>query len=30
MNKLDTDYQFLLNDILANGVKKEDRTRIIE
>jgi thymidylate synthase len=26
MNKLDTDYQFLLNDILANGIDKKDRT----
>lgn len=26
MNKLDVDYQFLLNDILANGVQKMDRT----
>jgi thymidylate synthase len=26
MNKLDTDYQLLLNDILANGVDKKDRT----
>jgi thymidylate synthase len=26
MNKLDTDYQNLLKDILANGVKKDDRT----
>ena len=26
MNKLDKDYQNLLQDILDNGVKKEDRT----
>lgn len=26
MNKLDQDYQNLLNDILENGIKKEDRT----
>lgn len=26
MNKLDLDYQSLLQDILDNGVKKEDRT----
>ena len=26
MNKLDKDYQALLQDILDNGVKKEDRT----
>ena len=26
MNNIDTQYQALLNDILANGVKKEDRT----
>ena len=26
MNKLDLDYQTLLQDILDNGVKKEDRT----
>jgi hypothetical protein len=26
MNKLDIDYQLLLQDILDNGVKKTDRT----
>jgi thymidylate synthase len=28
MNKLDQDYQNLLNDILVNGIKKEDRTGV--